>query len=401
MKITNDAMNFKANKMSQMQAGYVERELKKAKNVDIVCHDMTDRDGANSALAMWEFLNARGISSRIIMAQKTPKSLGLRNYDCNIIQANNKDEIEKIIPDIAFCVDFGAKDRVSPNVLEHIQNSKKVMGFDHHSEVDIANGNYMQLRRTLLDNECVTSKVDFYSDTTAKSATSVIYRFFEALGEEIDNSKAYDLFLGLADDATKKGLVKCDGARGIIEAQDKLIKDKNAYEIYQNLKDKLTQEQVSKIAKTIDLMSSLTSEQKEFKNSLQDRTKLSQNGTIAYVEISPDDEEWKSLGGDNTITSTILNRHRQSILSSEKYENVQAAIVFYEANGKYRLSAHTRNENLLDFFDYVDKNAIPNFSQNSGGHVNRGGGSIRSIEANECKKWVEKILSCDDFFEKC
>ena len=35
MKITNDAMNFKANKMSQMQAGYVERELKKAKNVDI------------------------------------------------------------------------------------------------------------------------------------------------------------------------------------------------------------------------------------------------------------------------------------------------------------------------------------------------------------------------------
>ena len=196
------------------------------------------------------------------------------------------------------------------------------MGFDHHSEVDIANGNYMQLRRTLLDNECVTSKVDFYSDTTAKSATSVIYRFFEALGEEIDNPKAYDLFLGLADDATKKGLVKCDGARGIIEAQDKLIKDKNAYEIYQNLKDKLTQEQVSKIAKTIDLMSSLTSEQKEFKNSLQDRTKLSQNGTIAYVEISPDDEEWKSLGGDNTITSTILNRHRQSILSSEKYEMV-------------------------------------------------------------------------------
>ena len=40
----------------------------------------------------------------------------------------------------------------------------------------------------ILDDEYVCSKANFYSDMSAKSATSVVYRFLEAKGEEIDIS---------------------------------------------------------------------------------------------------------------------------------------------------------------------------------------------------------------------
>ena len=172
MKIANSSLQFRANKMSTMQAKYVDGQLKKARNVDIICHDMTDRDGANSALAMWNYLNNKGVCARVILSQKTPEALGLRTYDFNMVQANDEAELAKIKPDVVLCVDFGAKDRISPNVLAHIKNAPKVMGFDHHSEVDIARDEFIQFQRPLEEGEFVCSRVPFYSDVTAKSATT-------------------------------------------------------------------------------------------------------------------------------------------------------------------------------------------------------------------------------------
>lgn len=391
-------ITFKANKMSTMQANYVDKRLSEAKNVDIICHDMTDRDGANSALAMWEYISNKGINARVVISQKKPESLGLRTYNFNMVQAKDNEELSKIQPDIAFCVDFGGSERVLPNVLEHIRKTPIIMGFDHHSEVDISDGNFMQIRRPLLDDEYICSKVDFYSDMSAKSATSVIYRFFEAKGEKIDNSTAYDLFLGFVDDAQKRNLVKCDGKNGTIIAQKKLIEDKNVYEVFNKLKEKLSDEQIKSIAKIIDVLSSLTPEQQAFKDSLYNKLRFSDNGKIAYIEISPDDKEWEYLGGDNTITSRILNNFRQEVLADN--EDVEVAIAFYEAHGNYRLSAHSKNPQLLEFFKYVEENKIPNFTQNSGGHPTRGGGGIKVNNSKDCHNWVQNIVSCDDFFTK-
>ena len=47
-----------------------------------------------------------------------------------------------------------------------------------------------EVKETTSEEKKTTTK----KASTAKSATSVIYRFFEALGEDIDSSKAYDLF---------------------------------------------------------------------------------------------------------------------------------------------------------------------------------------------------------------
>lgn len=397
MKITNAITTFKANKMPTTQAKYVDKKLKEAKNVDIICHDMTDRDSANSALAMWEYLNNKGISARVILSQKKPKSLNLRTYDFNMIQASNIEELSKIQPDVAFCVDFGGTERVSPNVLKHIENTPLVMGFDHHNETDISKGNYIQFKKTIKNSQEIHSSADFYSDTSAKSTTSIIYRFFEALEEEINSSLAYDLFLGFIDDAIKRNLIKCDAKKGTIEAQKKLIEDKNAYEIFSALKNKLSKEEISIIAKTIDVLSSLTKEEQAFKDSLKDKLHYSQNGKIAYVEIPPNDEEWSNLGGDNVITSRILNNFRQEVLAQNN--EVEIVITFYEAHGNYRLSAHSKINNLLNFFKYIEDKKIPDFTQKSGGHQNRAGGGLNTNDPEKCHKWVQNIITCDDFLD--
>ena len=51
---------------------------------------------------------------------------------------------------------------------------------------------------------------------------------------------------------------------------------------------------------------------------------ISSNQKVAYVAIPPDDEQWQKLGGDNTVTSTILNRFRQEVLSEN--ENIETLI---------------------------------------------------------------------------
>ena len=219
---------------------------------------------------------------------------------------------------------------------------------------------------------------------------------FEALNESIDSEQAYSLMFGLVDDSAKKGYIICDGVKGKITPTNKLLDDKNALEVYLSLEEKLDDEQIKKISQAIDLMSNLTFEEESFKNSLYEKIKYSPNGKIAYVEISPDDKEWKKLGGDTTRTSTILNRFRQEVL--KKFNDVEVAITFYEAEGKYRLSAHSKTPTLLDFYNYIEKTRIPEFTKNAGGHKDRGGGKIYTTNPEVCHKWVQDIISCDDFY---
>ena len=349
MKINHTNINFQAKKMSVKQADYIDNILKKSKDIDIICHETTDRDAANSALAMYDYLKQQGINARIILSQNL-ESLTLRNKNANIIQAKNLEENSK--PDTVLCVDFSDKERVAPNVLEHIK---------------------------------------FYVDTTAKSATSVIYRFFEALDENISKETAYDLFFGLISDCNKKGLIHCDGIKGEINETEELIQDKNAYEIYLKLKEKISDEDISDIARKIDIITNLTDDEKEFYKSLFKKIKFSKNQEIAYVMIPPDDTTWKKLGGDNTTTSSILNQFRQDIL--RKYKDTKIAVAFYEANGTYRASFHSKEKNLEDLY-ILSKDKIKEKGFSIGGHDNRGGAKILSTEPDICEKWAKEIINC-------
>ena len=96
------------------------------------------------------------------------------------------------------------------------------------------------------------------------------------------------------------------------------------------------------------------------------------------------------------VTTSIIG----AVASSLVYENVKMIFAFYEANGAYRMSAHSKDCSLLEYFKYVEDNAWPNFTKISGGHPNRAGGGVLNNEPEFCHNWVQKIISCEDFLDK-
>ncbi len=382
MKINNTLINFKARKIPKKQAKQIENALKKSSKIDIICHESTDSDAANSAVAMRDYLKPYGINSRIIISHQDLKTLHLEK-EKNIIQAHKLKDKEN--PETVLCVDFSAKERISPKVLKHIKKAKQVICIDHHEGSN--------LQDSVKQNY-------FYIDTSAKSATSIIYRLFEARNKEITKKTAYNLFYGLISDCNKRGFVHCDGIRGTITPCDSFKENKEAFEIYTALKEKLSDEEISDIARKIDITSGLTKEEKKFSNSLHEKIKFSKNKKIAYVVIPPDDKIWKSLGEDNTRTSAILNKFRQSILNSkeEKYTTVKTVITFYKASDKYRMSIHSKEETLDKFYEYLKKQ-IKNPTFSAGGHKKRGGGSINITNIKNCILWANEVIKYADFYD--
>ncbi|MBQ2984305.1 MAG: hypothetical protein IJD57_05870 [Candidatus Gastranaerophilales bacterium] len=399
MRVNNINLNFRANKMSSAQAKYIDKNLQKAKSVDIFCHEDTDVDGAASAMVMSDYLKQKGISSNIVLSQNL-SLLKLRNYDYNFIQAKNYKKNNET--DTALCVDFSAKGRILPQTVGEIEKIPNKLGLDHHRGIDIVDGNYVYINHPLKDDEHVKPVVSFYVDSSAKSATSVLYRFFEALGEEPTDDMNYDMFYGLVDDCAKRNFVKCDGEKGTIVPTKDLIEDEHAYEVFKKLENKLTSEQIAQIAKKVDIISSLSHREEQFRKSLKNRLQYSPNGHIAYVEIASDDKEWAKLGADNTRTSTILNRFRQDALANkfndEKLCNVKTVITFYRADDKYRMSLHSKEPTLLEFFKYIDKNSTTQLTDSMGGHRQRAGGKINTTNPKACHEWVLDIVNCDEFY---
>ena len=392
MKINGALTTFQANKITKQEAKYLSDTLLNSSSVDIVCHEATDEDSANSALLMWEYLNQRGINSRIILSQNLD-TLGLRNKNCNIVQADTIKSDEK--SDTALCVDFSQYDRVSENVAQMIKNANKVVCIDHHKKQNMFGDDVIELDSPILDDSLPQKTSMHYIDSSAMSATSVIYRLFESLCEEIDENKAYDILSGFASDCVKKGIIDCDGKKGEIKAKKQLKEDKNAYEIYQDVEKKVSIKDKQKIAHKIDILANLTPEEQDFYDSLFNNVKLSQNKKLAYVEISPDDETWKNLGGDNSRTSTILNRFRQNILSDKDYHGIDAVVAFYSAKDVYRLSIHSKKDNLDKFYDSASSLLNEKYNGFSvGGHNSRGGGKIVSSDKDACHNFVCDIIKC-------
>ena len=394
MRLSINNTSFRANIISKTQAEYLKSRLTSKPNIDIICHESTDKDSANSALAISNFLNSKGINSRIILS-KDLKALDI--IDASKTFINSKDYKPDLKDRNILCVDFSSFAR-SPISAIPILKSNDVIGIDHHNGINISDNN-IEINEPLNKKDIPQSKADFYVDTSAKSATAIIYRFFEALGEDIDNLTAYELFSGLVSDCSKKGYAVANGKTGTITVSDELIEDKNTYEIYQKLKEKLSEEQIAKIAKSVDIMSHLTPEEEQFKDRLYENLSFSKNSKIAYVALSPKDKEWIKLGGDTERTSTILNRFRQAVLKDEKYKNTEIMLTFYEANGNYRISAHSKNDNLLDYFNFVANKTKGIFNDSMGGHPNRGGGKIETLDENTCTNWVRTFIEAADFFD--
>jgi hypothetical protein len=284
-----------------------------------------------------------------------------------------------------------------PNTIDTYNNAKNTVCIDHHTNEDLfSDGDYVELKKPLDDSELPKETSLHYIDSSAKSATSIIYRFFEALDEEIDEDRAYDIMQGLVSDGVKRGLFVCDGTKGIISPKDELKNDKNTYEIYNHLVKILPEEKMQQIAKNIDIMANLTPKEKEFYDSLFTRLEFSKDNKTAYVEISPDDDEWVKMGGDTGRNSNILNRFRRSVLyDDKKYPNLKNIIVFYSAGDTYRLSIHSKNRDLVDFYTYAYEKLEDKYNLFSiGGHKSRGGGKILPEDKAQCHEFAQDVIDC-------
>jgi len=397
MKINLTNINFKANKISSAQAKYFKNTLQNSKKVNIICHTGTDPDSAASGAVIASYLAQLGVKSKII-ASKPLENLG-------VIGANKYSFInEKQIPDdekiegTTLCLDFSSTVRVSPKAQKYLDNADKLLCIDHHKGIDIVDHDYIYINSPL-KNSNVRGVASCYIDSSAKSATSIIYRLFEALNEEIDNEKVYNMFLGLADDSSKRGYLTCDGIKGEIELKEEALKDKNFIEVYEDLRNKLSKEQIANIAKEVDRTSNLTKEEKDLQDFLYQNITLTPDKKIAYVVIDPDNEIWKKAGGDTPVVSTILNKFRQDILLNkeniEDFKNLEASMVFYRANGNYRVSLHSKEKNLHPVYEYVEKNC-PADNISIGGHATRGGGRITTLDKESQNLWVNILLEAGE-----
>lgn len=394
MRIINTLTTFKAYKMPEAQARYLSNSLLQNNTIDIVCHNKSDADTANAALAMWKYLSQMGVQTKIILDQE-PSQLNIDFKDSNILQADSF-ELEDENPDAVLLVDFNSNAKTSANVSPLIKNTKNLYCIDHHKNPDLFNKNDAMI---IEDNNYPNKKSKVkkcYVDVTATSATSVIYRFFESLNEDISFDVAYNLMHGFVSDARKKGLVIVDGENGVIYPQQKLINDKNSYEVYLKLKEILDEDKsaMEQIAKSVDVMSALTLDEVKFYQRLQDETKLSKNGKVAYTVIPLNDSTWDKK--DLPRPSAIMNNYRVRFLN--KYPEVDYVVNFYQSNDNYQYSIHSRKD-ITGFYEFMITNAsksgIPFVS--TGGHETRGGGRIKLLgnlkDERNCAKLVELVVN--------
>lgn len=386
-------LSFKANPISVKQAKYMQRELLTSKFVDIICHSGTDEDAIACANTMQWFLKTAKIPSRIILDNAKDTFKYSEKWD---ILDTSKKSLPQTRPESVLCVDFSSKERIIRNVADYINKAKNILCLDHHENGDIVS-NITPITEVLTADEIDTlPERKFYVDSTAKSCSGVLLRFFDTLRIKLPDEIKTRLLCGMTDDLRKNHYLEFDDTLNPVELP-LLRSDFQTRELYSKLKASVSDEEQKRVIKHLNVLASLNPEEIEFKNSLPDRIRTIPNGKFGCIVIPPDDRQWERLGGDNKRTSAIIGNFR--VESLKKYPHLKTAAVFYPANGAYRISIHSSDDNVLRLFNYIKENINPELK--AGGHENRGGGSIPTLNPDTCEKWVKEIIhGADEFYNK-
>lgn len=388
--------NFTANVMPKNCAKYIDNKLKSAKSVDIFCHTSSDEDTFNSAKAMYSYLKGQGISPRLVV------SGGKENYQYdvnkyNIIQANNISEDTKKA-DMALCVDFSSPVRVGSNVLKFINSyGSNIVGFDHHNDPDIVVKDYNKITQSYAKNSMPALEAkNYYIDSSAKSNSAIISRFFDAIGHRVTHEEARSLFAGMLDDTSKDGITKVNKL-GKVKVSAKVDDNGNTKEVMKNVLGRMRVFDKLAVLKHFADKTKLTDKEIAFSKTLKDKTQYSNNGKFAYIEISPNDQEWEDLGRDTIRSTKVLQQFRKDSLEKG---NVDAVAVFYPTNeNTYKMSLQTKDNYAKQIIDNIKATTCPNLV--AGGHENRSGGTLKSLDAQKTHEWVELFKnSADEVLDK-
>lgn len=388
--------NFTANVMPKNCAEYINNKLKSAKTVDIFCHTSSDEDTFNSAKAMYSYLKSQGVIPRLVV------SGGKENYQYdvnkyNIIQASTVSENTQKA-DMALCVDFSSPARVGSNVLKFINSyGQNIVGFDHHNDPDIVVKDYNKITQSYKKNTMPTIDAqNYYIDSSAKSNSAIISRFFDAIGHRATHEEARSLFAGMLDDTSKDGITKVNKL-GKVKVTEKANDLGNTKEVMKNVLERMRVFDKFAVLKHFADKTKLTDKEIAFSKHLKERTQYSNNHKFAYIKISPDDKEWKDLGKDTVRSIKVLQQFRKDALEKD---NVDAVAVFYPTNENiYKMSLQTKGGYAKQIIDNIKATTYPDLV--AGGHENRSGGTLKSIDTQKTHEWVELFKhSADEVLSK-
>lgn len=392
MDYMNSNISFRAKPIPKTVINKTKQELlnPKVSTVDIYCHTSADEDTINSAKVFGNWLISKGKEVNICVAEKDTKDLYFNSKDYNIKQ-NHKPANKSVI------LDFNAKERL-PQIYSTVYEKTKannIIGYDHHKSGD---------------NKL---KGKFYIDDSAKSCCGVLTRFFDGLGEKLNKKDTKSLFCGMVSDYKKSELLKITNNKGkyTVIKTDKLLQDKNSLEVFEKLENSLSKREKTDIYKHLDPLSRLTNEEKMLRKHLFENIHVSKNGKLAYVAIPPNDKLWKKVGMDTSATSEILKELRVKVSTNdfniellndkqkEKLKNVDTVIAFYRKSSdtnEYRMSIHSRSNSAIKL---IERAKEMNSDITAGGHADRAGGFINSIEEKDTKNFIRAFVKASEILE--
>ncbi len=387
MQYLNNQISFCARPIPEKILNRTKTELlnKNVHNIDIYCHASADEDTINSAKTFADWLISNGKNVKICVPESEVNELYFNTQKYGLKDSD-------FIPDKSVVLDFNADERLSDKYkkLFYKNNPKNIIGYDHHSPT--------------------TSKLkgSFYIDDTAKSCCGILTRFFDGLKIKLNKESIKSLYCGMVSDYKKSGLLKITSDKGqyTLYKTDKFLQDKNSLEVFDKLDSKLTTKEKNKIYKHLDPLSRLSNDEKFLRKRLFKETKVTPNGKMAYIVISPNDSLWLKVGMDTPRTSEILKDLRVRISENsqnvpmltqkqkEKMKNVDTVVAFYRKDNEYRMSIHSQSNSAIKLINYVKENLNPNII--AGGHSDRAGGKIDSITENDTTKFVNDFIKASE-----
>jgi len=378
-----------------------------AEKIDIFCHSSPDEDTFNSAKVLANWLISQNKKVRIIIEDKLKNLFTKYSDRLEFVDPSFAEDLDKA--DLAIVVDCNSMMRLPNAGIDFLNKYKKsnIIGLDHHEP---------NPSEDLIGNLDVNSNNPFYIDTTAKSCCSIIYRLFEGLGIKLAKNNEESLYCGLLSDLNKFRyitIVNKDGI-GTIERTDEIKKFPETVDILDALESRLPSGKKTEIIDHLDILSNLTHAERAFQEKLfSEKIQITKNGKLAYIVINPEDQEWKNIGQSTITTSRILSNLRQRLLVNNpddplipgnlkhKLDKLKGVIVFYRGSivqkpseETYKLSIHSKDNYDQELIDYIRKNLYPELY--AGGHPDRKGGHVKTIDPDKCKLFVNYFVTAAD-----
>jgi len=399
-----DHLSFSASTIPLNVRKTFKSRIDDSESIYIFCHSSPDEDTFNSAKVLANWLTLLGKKVKIVIEDKLKNLFTKYSDGLEFVDPSNADNLDKT--DLAIVVDCNSMKRLPNAGIDFLNKYKKseIIGLDHHEP---------NSGEDLIGNLDVNSNNPFYIDTTAKSCCSIIYRLFEGLGINLTRENAESLYCGLLSDLNKFRYITLGNKNGIstIERTDEIKKFPETIDILDTLEHTLSSDKKSEIINHLDILSNLTSEERSFQKKLfSEKIQITKNGKLAYVVISPEDQEWKNIGQSTITTSRILSNLRQRVLINDpadslipdnlkgKLDKVKGVIVFYRgpivqnpSEETYKLSIHSKDNYDQKLIDFIRKNLYPDLY--AGGHPNRKGGNITTIEPKKCDLFVNYFIT--------